>query len=138
VEPVAVNPSVLAKPSGYSHGTLCGNTLYLGGQTAVDREMRIVEGGIVAQFRQAFGNLLTVLREVGGEPGDLVSLTVYLTDIPDYQAHAREVGAVWRELAGAGYPAMAAIGCTRLWQPEAMIEILGTAVIAAERLRVPA
>ena len=84
----------------------------------------------------AFGNLLTVLREVGGEPADLVSVTIYLTDVPDYQAHGGEIGAVWRELAGRVYPAMAGIGCTALWQPEAMIEILGVAVIPEERLEV--
>ncbi|MFD3930881.1 RidA family protein [Streptomyces sp. NPDC058614] len=135
--PVAVNPDALATPRGYSHGTLAGNTLHLGGQTALDADMKIVPGGIVEQFRQAFGNLLTTLREVGGEPGDLVSVTIYLTDIPDYQAHGKEIGEVWRELAGPVYPAMAGIGCTALWQPEAMIEILGVAVIPEDRLVAP-
>ncbi|MCW8096060.1 RidA family protein [Streptomyces tauricus] len=132
--PIAVNPGVLPTPRGYSHGTLVGNTLHLGGQTALDADMKIVPGGIVEQFRQAFGNVLTTLREVGGEPRDLVSVTIYLTDIPDYQAHGKEIGAVWRELAGPVYPAMAGIGCTALWQPEAMIEILGVAVIPEARL----
>ena len=135
--PIPVNPAALPAPRGYSHGTLVGDTLHLGGQTATDAGMRIVPGGIVAQFRQAFGNLLTTLREAGGEPGDLVSITIYLTDIPDYQAHGKEIGQAWRELAGPVYPAMAGIGCTALWQPEAMIEILGVAVIPPERLRVP-
>src|SRR5688572_9234672 len=118
--PRAVNPAALPAPSGYSYGTLVGNTLYLGGHTAQDAGARIVPGGIVEQFRQAFGNVLTTLREVGGEPGDLVSVTLHLTDIPDYQAHGSEIGAVWRELAGRAYPALAGIGCTRLWDPEAM------------------
>ena len=138
VSPVPVNPSSLPAPSGYSHGTLAGNTLYLGGQTALDADMKIVEGGIVEQFRQAFGNVLATLAEAGGVPEDLVSITIYLTDIPDYQAHGRQIGQVWRELAGAVYPAMAGIGTTALWQPEALIEILGVAVIPDERLRVPA
>ncbi|MGP3915573.1 RidA family protein [Nonomuraea sp. 10N515B] len=137
MKPIAVNPAALPAPSGYSHGTLQGNTLYLGGQTALDKDMRIVDGGIVEQFRQAFGNLLATLREAGGEPEDLVSITIYLTDIAGYQAHGKEIGTVWRELAGPVYPAMAGIGCTELWQPEAMIEILGTAVIPDERLKVP-
>ncbi|MFD5544783.1 RidA family protein [Streptomyces sp. NPDC127079] len=132
--PVAVNPPELPAPSGYSHGTLAGNTLHLGGQTALDADMKIVPGGIVEQFRQAFGNLLTTLRAAGGEPRDLVSVTIHLTDIPDYQAHGKEIGRVWRELAGPVYPAMAGIGCTALWQPEALIEILGVAVIPEERL----
>ncbi|MFE0463153.1 RidA family protein [Kitasatospora sp. NPDC058965] len=136
--PVPVNPPSLPRPSGYSHGTLSGNTLHLGGQTALDRQMRIVPGGIVEQFRQAFGNLLATLAEVGGLPQDLVSITLYLTDIPDYQAHGKEIGQVWRELAGPVYPAMAGIGTTALWQPEAMIEILGVAVVPDERLVRPA
>ncbi|BCL32904.1 RidA family protein [Streptomyces aurantiacus] len=132
--PLAVNPEALPTPRGYSHGTLAGNTLHLGGQTALDADMKIVPGGVVEQFRQAFGNVLTTLRAVGGEPRDLVSVTLYLTDIPDYQAHGKEIGTVWRELAGPVYPAMAGIGCTALWQPEALIEILGVAVIPEERL----
>ncbi|MER6529575.1 RidA family protein [Streptomyces sp. NPDC001508] len=132
--PVPVNPASLAKPSGYSHGTLSGNTLHLGGQTALDQEMKIVPGGIVEQFRQAFGNVLATLAEAGGIPQDLVSVTLYLTDIPDYQAHGREIGQVWRELAGPVYPAMAGIGTTALWQPEALIEIVGVAVVPDDRL----
>ncbi|MEO7070428.1 MAG: RidA family protein [Nostocoides sp.] len=135
--PVPVNPASLTPPSGYSHGTLAGNTLYLGGQTALDAKMRIVPGGIVAQFRQAFSNVLTTLADAGGRPEDLTAITIYLTDIPDYQAHGREIGRVWRELAGPVYPAMAGIGTTALWQPEAMIEIVGVAVIPDDRLRPP-
>jgi len=135
---IPVNPASLPTPSGYSHGTLAGNTLYLGGQTALDADMKIVPGGIVAQFRQAFGNVLTTLAEAGGLPEDLVSVTIFLTDIPDYQAHGREIGQVWRELAGTDYPAMAGIGTTALWQPEALVEIMGVAVIPDERLTPPA
>jgi enamine deaminase RidA (YjgF/YER057c/UK114 family) len=136
--PIAVNPAQLPAPSGFSHGTLSGNTLHLGGQTALDADMRIVPGGIVEQFRQAFGNVLATLAAAGGEPGDLVSVTIYLTDIPDYQANGKQIGAVWRELAGTVYPAMAGIGVTALWQADAMIEISGVAVIPDERLVRPA
>ena len=138
MRPVPVNPASLPTPRGYSHGTLSGNTLYLGGQTALDADMQIVPGGIVEQFRQAFGNVLATLAEAGGQPEDLVSITIYLTDIPDYQAHGREIGQVWRDLAGTTYPAMAGIGTTALWQPEALIEIVGVAVIPDERLSPPA
>ena len=135
--PVPINPATLAVPRGYSHGTLSGNTLYLGGQTALDADMNIVPGGIVEQFRQAFSNVLATLAEAGGIPQDLMSITIYLTDIPDYLAHGREIGAVWRELAGPVYPAMAGIGTTGLWQAEAKIEILGVAVIPDERITRP-
>lgn len=135
--PKPINPDTMAPPSGFSHGTLSGNTLYLGGQTALDKEMRIVPGGIVEQFRQSFGNVLETLKEAGGIPEDLVSITIFLTDIDDYQANGREIGKVWRELAGAVYPAMAGIGTTGLWQKEAMIEIMGVAVIPDSRLKAP-
>lgn len=124
-----INPASLPKPSGYAHGVLSGDTVYLGGQTALDSEMRIVEGGVVEQFRQAFSNVLTTLAEAGGQPQDLVSVTIYLTDVDDYMANGREIGRIWREMAGTEYPAMAGIGVSRLWQKEAVIEIQGVAVI---------
>ena len=124
-----VNPEALPKPSGYAHGILAGNAVYLGGQTALDPDMQIVPGGIVEQFRQAFSNVLTTLAAAGGHPEDLVSVTIYLTDVDDYMAHGKEIGRIWREMAGSEYPAMAGIGVTRLWQKEAMIEIQGIAVV---------
>lgn len=124
-----VNPDSLPKPSGYAHGILAGNTVFLGGQTALDKDMNIVPGGIVEQFRQAFSNVLTTLTEAGGQPQDLVNVTIYLTDVDDYMANGREIGRIWREMAGSEYPAMAGIGVTRLWQKEALIEIQGIAVI---------
>ncbi|MDR6686474.1 enamine deaminase RidA (YjgF/YER057c/UK114 family) [Arthrobacter sp. 1088] len=124
-----INPESLPKPSGFAHGMLAGNTVFLGGQTALDKNMNIVPGGIVEQFTQAFSNVLTTLREAGGQPEDLVNVTIYLTDVDDYMANGREIGRIWREMAGTQYPAMAGIGVTRLWQKEAMIEIQGIAVI---------
>ncbi|HEY1324059.1 MAG TPA: RidA family protein, partial [Streptosporangiaceae bacterium] len=85
--------------------------------------------GVVPQFEQALGNLLTALAAAGGRPSDLVSLTIYLTDVEDYQAHSKEIGAVWRRLAGTAYPAMAGVGVARLWLPAAQVEIQGVAVI---------
>ena len=124
-----VNPSSLPKPSGYAHGILAGSVVHLGGQTALDADMQIVPGGIVNQFRQAFSNVLVTLAEAGGRPEDLVSVTIYLTDVDDYMANGKEIGRIWREMAGSEYPAMAGIGISRLWQKEAMIEIQGIAVI---------
>ena len=124
-----ITPDSLPKPSGFAHGILAGNTVFLGGQTALDKDMNIVPGGIVEQFTQAFTNVLTTLREAGGQPEDLVNVTIYLTDVDDYMANGREIGRIWRDMAGSQYPAMAGIGVTRLWQKEALIEIQGIAVI---------
>ena len=126
-----INTASLAKPSGYAHGIKVGNTVYLGGQTALDADMRIVPGGIVEQFKQAFGNVLATLAEAGGKPEDLVDVTIYLTDVDEYMRNGREIGRLWREMAGREYPAMAGIGISRLWQEEALIEIKGVAVIGS-------
>ena len=126
-----INPAELARPSGFSHAvSAIGRIVFLAGQTGVDRDGNVAEGGIVPQFERALGNLLTALAAAGGRPGDLVSLTIYLIDVEDYQAHGKEVGAVWRRLTGTGYPAMAGVGVTRLWLPEALVEIQGIAVVS--------
>ncbi|WP_353649424.1 RidA family protein [Nakamurella sp. A5-74] len=127
-----VNPPNLARPSGFAHATVApagARIVHLSGQTAMDADGTIVPGGILEQFRQAFGNVLTALAAAGGTPDDLVSVTIYLTDVPDYQANGRQIGRIWRELAGTHYPAMAGIGITRLWQPEALIEISAVAAL---------
>lgn len=124
-----VNPATLPKPSGFAHGIEVDGVVHLGGQTALDKDMNIVPGGIVEQFRQAFSNVLTTLREAGGEPADIVSARIYLTDVDDYLANGREIGKIWREMAGSEYPALAGIGVSRLWQKEALIEIEAVAVI---------
>ncbi|MFC5337291.1 RidA family protein [Leucobacter denitrificans] len=127
-----INPPTLIKPSGFAHGVKAGELVYLGGQTAMDLNGNIVPGGIVEQFVQAFSNVLTTLEAAGGKPSDLVDVTIYLTDVETYQQHGREIGRLWRELAGTEYPAMAGIGVTRLWQPEALIEIQGVAYISEQ------
>jgi enamine deaminase RidA (YjgF/YER057c/UK114 family) len=126
-----VNPEELGRPSGFSHAVsvTAGRMVFLAGQTGTSRDGKVVGGGVVAQFEQALGNLLTALAAAGGQPEDLVSLTIYSVDVEDYQAHAKQIGAVWRRLAGVGYPAMAAVGVTRLWDPDALVEIQGIAVI---------
>jgi enamine deaminase RidA (YjgF/YER057c/UK114 family) len=125
-----INPPGLAEPSGFSHAVLGrGTTVFLAGQTALNAEGRIVGESVVEQFEQALGNLLTALRAAGGEPAQLASLTVYITDMDDYRAHAREIGRVWRRLAGTDYPAMAGIGIARLWDKEALVEVQGFAVL---------
>lgn len=125
-----VNPSSLARPSGFSHAVVgSGTTVFLAGQTGMLPDGSIVSGGVVAQFEQALSNLLTALAEVGGRPEQLASVTIYIVDMDDYRAHAREIGQVWKRLAGTDYPAMAGIGIDRLWDAEAVVELQGFAVL---------
>ena len=125
-----VNPESLAAASGFSHAVVAtGTTVFLAGQTGMDADGRIVSGGVVAQFEQALGNLLVALEAAGGSPADLASLTIYIVDLDDYRAHAREIGGVWKRLVGSDYPAMAGIGVSRLWDAEALVEVQGFAVL---------
>jgi enamine deaminase RidA (YjgF/YER057c/UK114 family) len=126
-----VNPASLAKPSGFAHAVIAtgGRVVFLAGQTALNADGAIVGGTIVEQFEQALANLLTALAAAGGRPADLASLTVYAVDLADYRAHGHEIGTVWRRLAGRDYPAMAAIGVSRLWDPAALVEVQGYAVV---------
>lgn len=127
-----VNPPHMLKPIGFSHGVKAGPFVYLGGQTALNADYKIVPGGILEQFEQAFGNVLATLEHAGGKPSDLVDVTIYLTDVDDYLRNGKAIGQKWREMAGTEYPAMAGIGVTRLWQPEALIEIQAVAYIDPE------
>jgi len=126
-----VNPPSLPAPSGFAHAVIAtgGRLVFLAGQTALDASGAVVGDTVVEQFELALANVLTALAAAGGTPTDLASLTVYVVDLADYRAHGREIGAVWRRLAGRNYPAMAAIGVSRLWDEAAVVEIQGFAVI---------
>jgi len=129
-----INPEALARPSGFAHAVRATGTVtvHLAGQTAMDAEGRIVGGGVVGQFEQALTNVLTALRAAGGGPEHLASMTIYIVDVEDYRAHAREIGQVWRRLAGTDYPATAGIGVARLWDDDALVELQGTAELPAD------
>jgi enamine deaminase RidA (YjgF/YER057c/UK114 family) len=130
VSVVRVNPAELGEPKGFSHAVVGhGTTIFLAGQTALDASGRIVGSGVVEQFEQALSNLLAALKAAGGVPGQLASVTVYVTDMDDYRANSREIGRVWQRLAGRDYPAMAGIGVARLWDSDALVELQGFAVV---------
>ena len=117
-----VNPPELGPPAGFSHAVVAGDTVYLAGQIGAGRTM-------LDQFDGALGNILTALRACGGEPSDLVSLQVFVTDVAAYQAVLRGLGRTWREHFGDHYPAMGLFGVSGLFDPEAMVEVMGVAVL---------
>lgn len=114
----------LEEPVGYAHAVVAapGRTVYLGGQVGAGET-------VVEQFDTAAANLVTALRAAGGEPDDLVSLVVYATDVGEYHSSLRELGEVWRRHFGRRYPAMALVGVSALFDPEARIELMGVAVV---------
>ncbi|MFZ3597536.1 RidA family protein [Streptomyces sp. BH104] len=126
-----VNPPELSPPTGFSHAVVAsgGRMVMLAGQTSLDADGKVVGDTLPAQFTRALTNLLTALRASGGTPEHLARVTVYATDVADYRENARELGRIWRELAGRDYPAMAVIGVSRLWDEQAMVELDGIAVL---------
>jgi len=120
-----VNSPDLGTPSGFSHAVVAdGRTVHLAGQ--------IGEGAtLVEQFDDALRKLLIALRAAGGEPEDLVSLQVFVTDIPGYKGSLPELGRVWRERLGRHYPAMGLFGVSALFEPWAQVELMGVAVLPA-------
>ena len=127
-----INPAELARPSGFSHAVSVtgGRLVFLAGQSGCGPDGVIVAGGIVAQFQRALQNLLLALVAAGGEAADLASMTIYVVNIDDYRQHSKEIGAIWRNLAGTSYPAMAAVEVRRLWDPEALVEMQGVAALS--------
>jgi enamine deaminase RidA (YjgF/YER057c/UK114 family) len=122
----------LAAPAGYAHavvGAPGGRTVHLGGQTALGPDGAIRGVTLVEQFDVAAGNVVAALRAAGGEPEHLVQLLVFVTDVPEYKASLRELGAVWRRRFGRRYPAMGLFGVTALFDEAARVELVGTAVI---------
>ena len=121
-----VNPPELPEPSGYAHAVVAapGRIVYLGGQTGAGETL-------AEQLDAAAGTLVAALRAAGGEPDDLVSLVVFTTDMDEYRASLRELGDVWRRHFGKRYPAMALIGASALFEPDARVELMGVAVVPA-------
>jgi enamine deaminase RidA (YjgF/YER057c/UK114 family) len=118
-----VNAPELGEPSGFSHAVVSsGAIVHLAGQ--------IGQGATLAeQFDNAASNLLIALRAAGGEPDDLVSLQVFVTDVPAYKDSLMALGGVWRRHFGRHYPAMGLFGVTELFEPNAQVELMGVAVL---------
>ena len=127
-----INPESLGAPRGYSNGVLAkpGRLLFVAGQIAWDASQQIASADVAEQFEQALANVLTVVREAGGEPSDLCRLTIYVTDKQIYIAGVKRIGAAYRKLMGKHYPAMALVEVAALLEDRALVEIEAMAVIA--------
>ncbi|WP_136590848.1 Rid family detoxifying hydrolase [Salinigranum halophilum] len=79
----------------YAQGVRAGDTLYVSGYGPVDPDSGAeVEGGVETQTERVLDNLAAVVREAGGEGlADLVKVTVYLTDLDDYERVNEAYGA---------------------------------------------
>lgn len=109
----------------YAAAAVAGGFVFLAGETGTDPATGAVAEGITAQTEQALENIRGTLRRVGGDLGNIVRLTVYLTSISDIRA----VSAVRQRLLPGPVPS-ATIEVSRFVSPQALIEIEATAVLA--------
>jgi enamine deaminase RidA (YjgF/YER057c/UK114 family) len=129
-----INPEALGAPSGYSNGLLVdggGKLLFIAGQIAWDQDQKIVSDDFVEQFDKALGNVMTVLRAAGGEPGNIVRLVIYVTNKIEYRERTTEVGERYRKHLAKHFPAMVLVQVAGLLDDRAQVEIEGMAVIPA-------
>jgi enamine deaminase RidA (YjgF/YER057c/UK114 family) len=126
-----VNPQTLVAPSGFSHAVVParGTTVYLGGQAGHREDGTLAGSTLPEQFDQALGNLVEALRAAGGEPVHLVQVHIYVTDAADYRERLGALGDAWRRHLGRHYPAVALFEVTGLFDSDARVEVVGTAVV---------
>ena len=101
--PAAVGP--------YSTATIYGDTIYLSGMIGIDPAVqKPVEGGTLAQAKQAFANIETVLGELGATMDDVLKTTVYLTDIGEFAT----VNQLYAEAFTPNFPARTCVEVSKL------------------------
>jgi enamine deaminase RidA (YjgF/YER057c/UK114 family) len=126
-----VTASELAPPVGYAHAVVAeaGRTVYLGGQTALGPDGAIQGASLPEQLDVAAGNVVAALRAAGGQPDDIVSMQIFVTDVADYRRCLGDLGGIWRTHFGRRYPASGLFGVSRLFDDAALVELMAVAVI---------
>ena len=124
-------PEGWAPPVGYANGVEVegGRIVFIAGQVGWDEQQRFHSEDIAPQFEQALRNVLAVLATAGGEAAHICRITAFCCDKPAYLAARRELGAIWRRLMGAHYPAMSMIFVADLLDSPGKIELEATAVL---------
>lgn len=92
----AIHSDRFPKPvASYSQGFQVGEMLFITGQLPVDPLTNLVVGAgdLTLESRQVMTNMMAVLDEAGFRAADVVSATVYLTDINTLDTF----DAVWQE-----------------------------------------
>jgi len=118
-----------ARPvANYKMGTCMegGRLLYISGQVAWDTSGDVVgKGDVRAQARQTLENLRRVLQAAGGDLGNLMKITTYITRIEDFPA----VAEVRSEVFQGELPASTLIVVRSLFHPDFLIEVEGVAAV---------
>lgn len=125
-----LQPEGWAKPIGYSNGMEAkGRQVYVGGQIGWNEQCQFESDDFVEQVRQTLKNVVAIVKEAGGEPSHITTMTWYFTDKQEYLGNLKGIGAAYRETIGKHFPAMAAVQVVALVEDRAKIEIQAIAVI---------
>ncbi|HEX3352872.1 MAG TPA: RidA family protein [Terriglobales bacterium] len=68
----------------FSDGVIAGDTLYIAGQEGTDDKGKLAAGGIGPETEAALANIVRVVKAAGFDLKDIVSVTVYLSDIHEF------------------------------------------------------
>ena len=125
-----INPPDWKRPSGYANGVIAvGKLFFVAGQIGWDGQQNLVSANFGEQAAQTLRNIAAVLEAGGAKPENVVRMTWYVTDKQTYNAAAKAIGAAYREVFGAHYPAMTLVEVADLLEDGALVEIEATAVI---------
>jgi enamine deaminase RidA (YjgF/YER057c/UK114 family) len=125
-----LQPPGWPRPRGYSNGiSACGRTIFTAGVVGWDENESFPTHTLHGQFAQALRNILAILAQDGAGPEHIVRMTCYITERGEYLSQRDEIGAYWREIMGANYPAMALVVVKELVEGAAKVEIEATAVV---------
>ncbi|SER11017.1 Rid family detoxifying hydrolase [Natrinema salaciae] len=110
----------------YSQGVRAGDTLYVSGYGPVDPETgAVVDGDVQTQTGRALDNVAAVVDAAGGDAlADVVKVTVYLTDLADYERVNEAYGARFDET----LPARVCVEVSRLPE-DVRVELDATAYL---------
>jgi 2-iminobutanoate/2-iminopropanoate deaminase len=104
-----------------------GTTIYLAGHTGYqDDKGESYPGNFDGQVRVAFERMRKTLESAGGKLDDIVTMTVFITDMANGTRFTQLRKDFFPEDC---YPASALIGIKELARPEMMIEIQAIAVV---------
>ena len=126
----ALQPSGWVAPKGYANGVAArGTMVFTGGQIGWNAQQQFESDDFIDQTRQTLLKVRAILEAGGAGPEHLVRLTWYVVDRNEYNARLKELGAVYREVLGKNFPAMACVQVAALMEERAKIEIEATAVV---------
>lgn len=125
-----VQPAGWPRPRGYSNGvTGTGRVIEVAGQIGWNEREEFDTDDFAGQVRQALKNVVTVLRAAGAGPEHITRMTWYILDRDEYLAAGRDIGAAYREVIGAHFPAMSAVQVVALIERRARVEIEVSALV---------